>query len=75
MKQIEVGIAYALWGALGTVIVNTVGIVFFGESHDFAKLAWIALILCGVVRFVAHEWMYAFRVNKPHTNTSMTRLA
>jgi multidrug transporter EmrE-like cation transporter len=49
LAQIEVGIAYSLWGALGTMVVTTVGIVFFGESYDINKLLCLALILTGVI--------------------------
>jgi len=49
LPKIEVGVAYAVWSALGTAIVSTFGIIFFGERCDVAKIASIALILIGVL--------------------------
>ena len=49
LAKIEVGIAYACWSALGTLIVSTVGIMFFGESADKTKLFCLAMITAGVV--------------------------
>ena len=49
MRTIPLGTAYAVWtgvGAVGTVIL---GMILFGESHDLARIACIALILAGVV--------------------------
>lgn len=49
LERIDVSVAYALWSALGTVLVSTAGVVFFGESYDAFKLLCIALIISGVV--------------------------
>lgn len=49
LAKIEVGIAYAVWSALGTAIVTTIGIVLFGESCDSVKLGCLLLIMVGVV--------------------------
>lgn len=49
LAKIEVGIAYAIWSAMGTLIISCVGIVFFGESCDAAKLTCLFLIVTGVV--------------------------
>ena len=49
LSQIDVSVAYALWSALGTVLVATSGVLFFGEPCDAAKLACLALIVAGVV--------------------------
>ena len=49
MKTLPVGTAYAVWtgiGAVGTVIL---GIVLFGESATFARLACVGLIVAGIV--------------------------
>lgn len=48
MRDLPLGTAYAVWtgiGAVGTVIV---GILIFGESADFLRLACIALIVAGI---------------------------
>jgi len=44
-----VGIAYAVWAALGTVIVTTAGIFLFGEAASPMKLASILLVILGVI--------------------------
>ena len=49
VHRIEIGIAYAIWSALGTAIVATIGIVWFGESATIAKLASLVLVIAGVV--------------------------
>eukprot|EP00587_Corethron_hystrix_P011033 CAMPEP_0113301912 /NCGR_PEP_ID=MMETSP0010_2-20120614/2938_1 /TAXON_ID=216773 ORGANISM="Corethron hystrix, Strain 308" /NCGR_SAMPLE_ID=MMETSP0010_2 /ASSEMBLY_ACC=CAM_ASM_000155 /LENGTH=204 /DNA_ID=CAMNT_0000155603 /DNA_START=138 /DNA_END=749 /DNA_ORIENTATION=- /assembly_acc=CAM_ASM_000155 len=37
LKQIDVGVAYAIWSAMGTAIVTTFGVAFFGELCDAKK--------------------------------------
>lgn len=49
LSKIEVGIAYAVWSALGTLVVTYIGIVCFGESFDLYKLLCLALIVVGVI--------------------------
>lgn len=48
MEKIELGIAYAIWSAIGTTIVTLVGIVYFGEDYDWQKIACLLLIVMGV---------------------------
>lgn len=57
LRTIEVGIAYAIWSALGTAIVVAAGVMMFGESMSALKIVFIALIVVGVVglRLVAGE--------------------
>ena len=49
VQRLEIGVAYAIWSALGTAIVATIGIVWFGESATLAKLASLVLVVAGVV--------------------------
>jgi multidrug transporter EmrE-like cation transporter len=49
LTQIDVSIAYAVWGALGSCIVTCAGILLFHESYSFKKLACILCIIVGVV--------------------------
>lgn len=49
LKTIEVGVAYAAWAALGTVLIALIGIVFFNESVTPLKIVSIALVLAGVI--------------------------
>lgn len=48
VARIEIGIAYAVWSALGTAIVASIGIFWFQESASAWKLACLALIVAGV---------------------------
>ncbi len=49
LKKIEVGIAYAVWSALGTALITAIGILWFKEPITIVKIASIALIILGVV--------------------------
>mmetsp|Transcript_22584 Transcript_22584/g.31530 ORF Transcript_22584/g.31530 Transcript_22584/m.31530 type:complete len:365 (+) Transcript_22584:488-1582(+) len=49
LKQIEVGVAYAVWSAVGTAVVSIVGIIYWDESKSPTKLISLALIILGVV--------------------------
>jgi len=49
LKNIEVGVAYAIWSGFGIVLVSTIGIVFFNESIGLWKILFIGLIICGVI--------------------------
>lgn len=49
LGKIDVGVAYAIWAALGTVIVSTAGIVLFNERISPIKLISILLVIVGVV--------------------------
>ncbi|MEH1164415.1 multidrug efflux SMR transporter [Micromonospora sp. CPCC 205539] len=49
VKEIPIGVAYALWSGLGTATIVAIGAVFLDEPLGLAKLAGIALIIAGVV--------------------------
>jgi small multidrug resistance pump len=49
LRTIEVGVAYAIWSAVGTAAVAVLGIMLFGESATLAKAFWIGVIIVGVV--------------------------
>ncbi|NRF91685.1 multidrug efflux SMR transporter [Paenibacillus frigoriresistens] len=49
LTYIEVGIAYAIWSGVGIVLITIVGFVLFKESFDLTKLAWMSLIIIGVI--------------------------
>ncbi|MDG4780014.1 multidrug efflux SMR transporter [Micromonospora sp. WMMD961] len=49
VKEIPVGVAYALWSGLGTAAIVAIGALFLHESVGPAKLTGIALIIAGVV--------------------------
>ena len=49
LKTIDMSVAYAIWSAVGIVLIPIIGIVFFHENITFAKLAGILLIVTGVI--------------------------
>jgi small multidrug resistance pump len=49
LRVIPVGIAYAIWSALGVVLVCIAGSMFYGQMLDTPALVGIGLIVAGVV--------------------------
>ncbi len=49
LRTIEVGVAYAVWAAVGTLLIAIIGIAFFAESVTMLKVVSIALVVAGVV--------------------------
>ncbi|SRR5690606_12867043 len=49
MRGIPVGTAYAIWTGLGAVGVAIVGIVYFGDAVTLARLAFLGIIIIGVI--------------------------
>jgi len=49
LKEIPVGIAYAIWSGVGIVLISLVGWIMFGQKLDVPALIGIALIISGVV--------------------------
>ncbi len=49
LKTVEVSVAYAIWSALGIILITIIGIIYFSESFSYAKVFSIILILAGVV--------------------------
>src|SRR3954471_7906255 len=49
LKRMDVGVAYAVWSAVGTAMVTLVGVFLFKESVSALKVVSIALIIAGVV--------------------------
>ncbi|MBL3570411.1 QacE family quaternary ammonium compound efflux SMR transporter [Rhodovulum sp. BSW8] len=49
LKTIPLGIAYAVWGGLGTVLIALVSVTIFRQSLDAAAIVGIAMIVGGVV--------------------------
>jgi quaternary ammonium compound-resistance protein SugE len=49
LKTIPLGTAYAVWtgiGAFGTVVV---GIMFYGDPHDFLRLFFLTMLIVSIV--------------------------
>lgn len=49
VRTLPVGTAYAVWTGIGTVGTVLLGIVLFSESAEPLRLAFIAMIVAGVV--------------------------
>ena len=49
LETIPVGIAYAIWSGVGTVLVVLVAWVFMGQKLDVAGVIGILLIIAGVL--------------------------
>jgi small multidrug resistance pump len=48
LRGIALSVAYAVWSGVGTAIVATIGILWFGEPAGAWKLACLGLIVLGV---------------------------
>ena len=49
MRHLPAGTAYAVWTGIGAVSVVAVGILVFKEPATMARLAFLALILIGII--------------------------
>lgn len=49
LREVEVGVAYAVWSGAGTALIALVGIAFFGEGVSFVKVGSLLLLITGVV--------------------------
>ena len=49
MKQIPSGSSYAVWTGIAAAGTNLIGIFFFGEPYKISRLAFIGLIVIGVI--------------------------
>ena len=49
LKELSIGVTYAVWSAAGTALIATIGFVAFGEPATAAKLASLGLIIAGVI--------------------------
>jgi quaternary ammonium compound-resistance protein SugE len=49
MKSLPVGTAYAVWTGIGAVGAAITGILLLGESASLARIASLALIVCGII--------------------------
>ena len=49
LKEIPVGVAYAVWSGVGVTLIAAIGWVAFGQRLDAAAIAGMTLIIAGVV--------------------------
>ncbi len=48
-QKIEIGIAYAIWAAVGTALIVLLGWLIFGDDMNSIKIAGVLFIIFGVV--------------------------
>ena len=53
LRTIEVSVAYAIWSAIGLILVSAIGMLVLRESAGLFKIGSIALIVLGVVGLYA----------------------
>jgi small multidrug resistance pump len=49
LRQMPVGIAYAVWSGLGVVLISIIGLVVFKQKLDAPALLGLSMIVGGVV--------------------------
>ena len=49
LKVLPLGIAYAIWSAVGIVLVAVIGLVVFGQKLDLPAVIGLGLIILGVL--------------------------
>jgi small multidrug resistance pump len=49
LKDIPVGIAYAVWSGAGVTLIAAIGWVFFGQKLDAPAILGMGLIVAGVI--------------------------
>jgi small multidrug resistance pump len=49
VRQVPVGVAYALWSGIGTTVIVAIGVVFLNESISVTKVVGVLLVVGGVV--------------------------
>jgi small multidrug resistance pump len=49
LREIPLGVAYAIWSGTGIVLISLVGALFFKQHLDLAAIIGIAFIITGVV--------------------------
>lgn len=47
LRTINMSVAYAIWGALGILLISAIGMIFLHESVSVIKVASILLIVLG----------------------------
>lgn len=49
LKKIDVSIAYAIWAGMGTLLIATIGILWFKEPVNALKIISLGLVIIGVI--------------------------
>jgi small multidrug resistance pump len=49
VKRLDISLAYAIWSALGTACIATIGFVWFKEPISTLRIVGLILVIAGVV--------------------------
>lgn len=49
LKNMGVGVAYAMWSGLGIALITALSVVFWDQKFDVYAVTGICLILCGTL--------------------------
>jgi small multidrug resistance pump len=49
LREIPLGVVYAIWSGIGTAAIAIIGVVFFRETLGWVGIAGITLIVLGVI--------------------------
>lgn len=49
VREIPVGVVYAIWSGVGTAVIATIGVLFLGDKLTASSIAGIVLVVAGVV--------------------------
>ncbi len=49
LKRIDIGVGYAVWSGLSTILIALIGVFFFRESMSLKKIFCLFLIVLGIV--------------------------
>jgi small multidrug resistance pump len=49
LKRLEIGFSYAIWSAVGTLLIFLIGTYFFQEPFTFLKTISLIFIIMGVM--------------------------
>ncbi|MFC3616490.1 DMT family transporter [Lutimaribacter marinistellae] len=49
LRELPVGITYAIWSGLGIVLISVIGFIVFGQRLDAPALLGLGLIITGIV--------------------------
>ncbi|HEV7191758.1 MAG TPA: multidrug efflux SMR transporter [Jatrophihabitantaceae bacterium] len=52
LRDLKVGVVYAIWSAIGIAALSAAGLLFFGESLNWQALLGLAFIVGGVLVLV-----------------------
>ncbi|MFP3390396.1 DMT family transporter [Brevibacillus sp. SIMBA_040] len=71
LKEMEVGVAYAIWSGLGTAIVAIIGVIVFKDAFTVKKVIALGLIIAGCVLLNLGDGAHGQQATKPPQDTGM----